>query len=63
MRKTTIHCDHCGKELDEMHDWVDTNIEIGSFIGKADLCKECLDTLYSRTNHFLSNGRQKGGEG
>ena len=58
MRKTTIHCDHCGKILDEMHDWVDIEIAIGSYTGKADLCKECLDTLYARTNHFLSNGKQ-----
>ena len=61
MRKSTIHCDHCGKELDEMHDWVDTNIEIGSYTGKADLCKGCLDTLCAMSNHFLSNCRQKGG--
>ena len=57
MRKTTIHCDRCGKIIDEMHDWVDIEIAIGSYT-ENDLCKECLDTLYARTNHFLSNGKQ-----
>lgn len=58
MRKTTIYCDHCGKILDEMHDWVDTEIYVDSFNCKADLCKECLTVLWARTKHFLSNGKQ-----
>lgn len=45
MRKTVFTCDHCGKELDEMHDY--TEIEIRDFADyiEIDLCAKCYDEL------------------
>ena len=51
MRRTTITCDHCGKELDEMHDYVDTEIDLLNFF-HTDLCKKCAETLDSYVFHF-----------
>ena len=45
MRKVIYTCDHCGKKLDEMHDF--TDIEFDDFIDyvRADLCFSCLREL------------------
>ena len=44
MRVTKDYCDHCGKELDCMNDYGDTEIVVlTSFY--ADLCAECIDEL------------------
>ena len=51
MRRTTITCDHCGKELDEMHDYTDHGVEILQLF-KADLCKKCAEALDSYVFHF-----------
>ena len=41
MKKIVTTCDHCGKELNEMHDYVDTEFDtLDNFI-MADLCAEC----------------------
>jgi hypothetical protein len=58
MTEVKIYCDHCGKVLDEMHDYCDTEIECYSYM-KADLCKKCLLELDSIIQKFL----KKGGEG
>jgi hypothetical protein len=44
MKETKIYCDHCGKVLDEMCDYTDTEIEVRYFF-KCDLCAECIDKL------------------
>ena len=51
MRRTTITCDHCGKELDEVRDYVDTEVEMLNWF-KADLCKNCAETLASYVFNF-----------
>ena len=51
MRRTTITCDHCGKELDEMHDYVDNEVEILNWF-KTDLCKKCAEELDSYVSIF-----------
>lgn len=45
MKKQIFTCDHCGKELDEMHDY--TEILIDDFLKfvDADLCYECFHEL------------------
>lgn len=45
MKKTTFTCDHCGKELNEMHDY--TEMQIDDFIDniETDLCMECYEKL------------------
>ena len=38
-------CDHCGKELDTMNDYSETELGgIGSW-EKADLCKKCYEEI------------------
>ena len=45
MTETKVYCDHCGKELNEMHDYVDVEIDTGIFWTRADLCQECTHEL------------------
>ena len=44
MRETKIYCDHCGKVLNEMTDYVDTEIETHTWF-KTDLCDKCIKEL------------------
>lgn len=44
MRETNIYCDHCGKVLNEMHDYVEQEIGLVGY-ETADLCNECLNEL------------------
>lgn len=39
MRETKTYCDHCGKVLNEMIDYTDTEIEVKRWF-KCDLCAE-----------------------
>ena len=51
MKKTVFYCDHCGKEIDEMHDYTDQ--EIGLFgYETADLCTECMEELDRNIKKF-----------
>ncbi len=45
MKKTTITCDHCGKELDPKQDY--TDMQIDDFVDwyEVDLCSECFHEL------------------
>jgi hypothetical protein len=45
MKKTIFTCDHCGKEIDDMRDYTDMNID--NFINfiKTDLCSSCFRKL------------------
>lgn len=45
MTETKIYCDHCGKELNEMHDYVDEEINMGVYWLRTDLCKDCMEEL------------------
>jgi hypothetical protein len=58
MRDTKIYCDHCGKVLHEMHDYIDTEIEVKSWF-KCDLCADCIAELEKIVVKFC----KKGGEG
>ena len=58
MRDTRIYCDHCGKVLDEMKDYVDTQIEVRHFF-QADLCAKCIDEIDRIVLEFCG---KKGGE-
>lgn len=44
MRETKIFCDHCGKVLDEMKDYTDTEIDVIAWF-KTDLCTSCADEI------------------
>ena len=45
MKKTTITCDHCGKEVNGMKDY--TDVVIDDFIDfiEVDLCADCFREL------------------
>ena len=54
MRDFKFRCDHCGKVLDEMHDY--TEIEIDLPVGwwqDIDLCKECAEELCQLVGDFV----------
>lgn len=55
MRETKVYCDHCGKELNEMFDYCDTEIEAKSWF-KSDLCKGCMDELEQIVLAFCKKG-------
>ena len=58
MRKTTIHCDHCGKELDEMHDF--TEQDVGFYTTNiVDLCKDCFNGLDEIIKEYCSKGGEQ----
>ena len=56
MRVEYHKCDHCGKELDEMHDYVDTEIDAVCWFSGVDLCKECAKELEKIVTSFLNRG-------
>lgn len=44
MRKTRVYCDHCGKELNEMHDYIEQ--DVGFYEDNmVDLCADCFSGL------------------
>ncbi len=45
MRKTVFTCDHCGKELDEMHDYTEIAVDDFADYVETDLCEECYNEL------------------
>lgn len=58
MKINKCFCNHCGIELDKT-DYPDAVIELGSNYcrGKyidSDLCKNCIDELFSIINNFCS---------
>ena len=60
MKETKIYCDHCGKELNEMIDYTDLEIDsIVSFI-KGDLCKDCVELFNKTVKDFLNMGDNYG---
>ena len=54
MKEYKIYCDHCGKELDTMHDFDDIQIDMVAHkcTITTDLCAECLDKLYNLVCDF-----------
>lgn len=57
MRETKIYCDHCGKELDEMHDY--TGMEFNDVaVLDCDLCKECMDKLDKLIREFVHQEKE-----
>lgn len=55
MTETKTYCDHCGKVLNDMHDYCDITIEVDEFI-KADLCKACYVELGNIARAFVKKG-------
>ena len=52
MTEIKIYCDHCGKELNEMHDYVEQEVGIVDYL-MADLCHKCMNDLESKIRNFV----------
>lgn len=54
MMKRVYTCDHCGKELDEMKDYIDITIDDLDDYIEADLCSDCYHELSDIVSqHFI----------
>lgn len=58
MRETKIYCDHCGKVLNEMHDYPEQEIGLMGY-ETADLCNECLEKLDKIIKAFCGKGGEE----
>ena len=45
MQKMIFTCDHCGKELNEMHDYADIAVDNFKSYFTTDLCSACFNEL------------------
>lgn len=59
MQKMIFTCDHCGKELDEMHDY--TDIGIDNFVDwyETDLCSGCFHDLNEIILKYINKKKDK----
>lgn len=55
MTETKTYCDHCGKELNAMHDYFDLQVEALHYFS-ADLCSDCLEKLEDLMKNFCKKG-------
>lgn len=52
----TVHyqkCDHCGKKLNDMEDYIEVDIDLGAKTYCADICKECMKELEKTVGIFI----------
>lgn len=54
MVKTTRYCDHCGKEIDTMKDYWDTEIIVCYSWCDVDLCEDCYNKLKEIVKQFCN---------
>lgn len=54
MREEIYRCDHCGKIIDEMSDYVNMDIEGPGFYVTMDLCEE----HYTELKEFIENYKE-----
>ena len=52
MTITKTYCDHCGKVLDNIVDYIDLDIDICCSTHTVDLCKDCLIKLDEKLAEF-----------
>jgi hypothetical protein len=52
MKKLIVICDHCGKKLDEIKDYEDTQFNTIDEWFTADLCAECYTEISRITKEF-----------
>lgn len=58
MRETKIYCDHCGKVLDEMKDYPDTEIDVIAWF-RTDLCASCAKEISNTVLKFCGKEGDK----
>lgn len=54
MTETKIYCDNCGKQLDGVHDYEDTYIDVVYKSFYADLCCDCVEALCNTIQSFFN---------
>lgn len=54
MKRTIFNCDHCGKELDDMHDYIEMEIDDFADYVETDLCARCYDELNNIVLQYLN---------
>ena len=54
MKELVTTCDHCGKKLDEMKDYADTEFDVIDEWLKADLCSECYKEISQLIKQFCN---------
>ena len=59
MTKITTYCDHCGKELNDMEDYISCEIQIAFTEIEADLCNECRAELTEIAKGFCTYGERR----
>ena len=52
MKSVKYYCDHCGKELNPMIDYIEFKWEISHKWAKQSLCEECFEALISMVDVF-----------
>lgn len=62
MKSNKVFCDHCGKELNEMKDYIDLSIDLNHIWRTHDLCADCLEKLKDIIDEFCDHPTEKGGE-
>ncbi len=50
----TFYCNHCGKKLDPLDDYIDYDIDIEELSYAVDLCKECRDEMVEELDTVLT---------
>ena len=53
MKELVTTCDHCGKKLNEMHDYVDTEFDTKDNWLCVDLCSECYAEISKNNQRIL----------
>ena len=53
MKQIIYYCDHCGKIINNMTDYVGIELELNAIGMDCDLCKECHDKLVKNISEFL----------
>ena len=46
-------CEHCGKRLDEMHDYVDWEVSLKTRFLSVDICCDCMEELENLVLGFV----------
>lgn len=59
MTEIKHYCDHCGKELDGMKDYLACDIDVWCGEFQTDLCADCLNQLGRMVKDFCSYGERK----
>lgn len=62
MKENKVLCDHCGKKLNNMEDYIDVEIELGHIWRSHDLCSECIEGLKDVIDEYCAKYQtEKGG--